>query len=125
MKIRKIALGTVCAAGVAAAIALATPVTAHHSFSMFDQTNLVDIENAKVVQFRYTNPHSFVVVEYKGQRYVLECNSINLMSRAGWKHNTLKAGDIVSFDYYPLLNKKPGGMLKTIDLPDGRTLPAW
>lgn len=120
MKSFQIAIGV-----SACALAIAAPALAHHSFSMFDQTRLETIKSAKVVQFRYTNPHSFVVVEYNGKKYVLECNSINLMSRAGWKHNTLRFGDMVSFQYYPLRSGKPGGMLKTIDLPDGRTLPAW
>ena len=118
---KKIALGATLIALVAAVV----PALAHHSFAMFDQNKLLTINNAKVVQFRYTNPHSFVVAEYKGQRYVLECNSINLMSRAGWKHDTVRFGDMVSFRYYPLRNGKPGGMLKDIDLPDGRVLPAW
>jgi len=56
---------------------------------------------------------------------VMECNSINLMTLGGWKHNTLKAGDKVDLIYYPLRNGKPGGMLKTITLPNGKTLKAW
>lgn len=121
MNLRKLAFAAVLAGSAAASV----PALAHHSFSMFDQNRLLTIQKAKVVQFRYTNPHSFVVVEHMGKRYVLECNSINLMSRAGWKHNTLRFGDTVSFRYYPLRNGKPGGMLKNIDLPDGRVLPAW
>lgn len=113
---------SIALAGIAATV---SPALAHHSFAVFDQTKVTTIKNAKVVQFRYTNPHSFVVIEDAGTKYVLECNSINLMSRAGWKHNTIGFGDIVSVHYHPLRNGKPGGMLKTIDLPDGRTLPAW
>lgn len=113
---------SVVLAGLAAA---ASPALGHHSFAVFDQTKVATINNAKVVQFRYTNPHSFVVIEYQGEKFVLECNSINLMSRAGWKHNTIRFGDNVSVRYHPLRNGKPGGMLKTIDIPDGRTLPAW
>lgn len=122
MELRKI-LPIAALAMTAAAVTM--PALAHHSFAMFDQSKLETIKKAKVVEFRYTNPHSFVVAEYKGKKYVLECNSINLMSRAGWKHNTLRFGDVVSFRYYPLRSGAPGGMLKNIDLPDGRTLDAW
>lgn len=106
-------------------VAVASPAIAHHSFSMFDQTRLLPMKSATVTQFRWTNPHSFIVVETGGIKYVLECNSTNLMSKAGWKFNTLKAGDKVSLVYYPLRDGQPGGMLKTITLPNGTTLKAW
>ncbi len=106
------------------------PAAAHHSFAMFDKTKVVHFETATVSKFHWTNPHSFVVVDVKDANGVitsltLECNSVNLMTRAGWKVNTLQAGDKVDVDYYPLRDGQPGGMLKTIKLPDGRTLKAW
>lgn len=110
---------------ILASLAAVSPALAHHSFSMFDQTRLLPMQNATVTRFQWTNPHSFVVVEAAGTRYVLECNSVNLMTKAGWKFNTLKAGDKVSLVYYPLRDGKAGGMLKTITLPNGKTLPAW
>jgi len=48
-----------------------------------------------------------------------------MLDRAGWKFNTLKAGDKVDVTFYPLRNGKPGGMLKTIKVADGRTLKGW
>ena len=106
-----------------------TPAFAHHSFAMFDQTKISQKAQATVAEFRFTNPHSFVVVNVsqggKSVRYVLECSSVNMMSRAGWRHNTLKAGDKVDVEFYPLRNGKPGGMLKTIKVTDGRTLSGW
>ncbi|MEP7349936.1 MAG: DUF6152 family protein [Sphingorhabdus sp.] len=105
------------------------PALAHHSFAMFDQTKISKKMRTTVVQFRYTNPHSFVVVNVlEGgamKRYVFECSSVNMMSKAGWKHNLIKAGDKVDVTFYPLRNGKPGGMLKTIKVPDGRTLSGW
>lgn len=111
--------------GVAAAL---TPASAHHSFAMFDQTKLLNAKGT-VSQFRWTNPHSFVVVEVKTggttTKYTLECNSTNMMTRAGWKVNTVKPGDGVGITFYPLRNGQPGGMLKTVTLPGGKTLSAW
>jgi hypothetical protein len=120
-------VATGCFAGIAG---LAPSADAHHSFAMFDQTKLVAKSKAKVTQFRYTNPHSFVIVSARDAsgeavQFVLECNSVNMMSRAGWKASTLKSGDVVDVSFYPLRNGKPGGMLKTITVPDGRTLNAW
>ena len=118
-------------AGAAAllTVCVAAPALAHHSFAMFDQTKVANKTKATIAEFRFTNPHSFVVVNVQeggtSTRYVLECSSVNMMSRAGWKFNTLKAGDKVDVAFYPLRNGKPGGMLKTVKLPDGRTLSGW
>lgn len=115
-------------AGLLAIYAM-SPAVAHHSFAMFDQTRISQKARVTVSEFRFTNPHSFVVVtaEEGGalKRYALECSSVNMMSRAGWKYNTLKAGDTVDITFYPLRNGKPGGMLKTIKVADGRTLSGW
>jgi len=119
------------AAGCFAALAGTVPQAgAHHSFAMFDQTKLVAKTKTVVTEFRFTNPHSFVIVKGKDDKgamvnYVLECNSVNMMARVGWKASTIKAGDVVDVSFYPLRNGKPGGMLKTIKIPDGRTLSAW
>lgn len=115
-------------AGLLAAYAM-SPAVAHHSFAMFDQTRISQKARVTVSEFRFTNPHSFVVVTAQEggelKRYALECSSVNMMSRAGWKFNTLKAGDMVDISFYPLRNGKPGGMLKTIKVADGRTLSGW
>jgi hypothetical protein len=109
--------------------AITAPALAHHSFAMFDQTKVAQKAKVTVAEFRFTNPHSFVVVNVqegsKVTRYVFECSSVNMMSRAGWKFNTLKSGDKVDVTFYPLRNGKPGGMLKTIKVADGRTLSGW
>lgn len=116
-------------AAAAAALCAVSPAVAHHSFAMFDQAKVSTKVRATVSEFRFTNPHSFVVVNVKEgngvTRYALECSSVNMMARAGWKHNTLKAGDTVDITFYPLRNGKPGGMLKTIKVADGRTLSGW
>lgn len=128
MKFRSKKTALIAAACIMGAAAIA-PALAHHSFAMFDQTRLSKTTNATVTQFRFTNPHSFVVVNYnvggKMTRYVFECSSVNMMTKGGWKHNSLKAGDKVTVTYYPLRNGKPGGMLKTIKLPNGRTVSGW
>lgn len=108
--------------GLAGAV---SPAVAHHSFAMFDQTKLQQAKGATVTQFHWANPHSFVVVDVKGTKYTLECNSTNMMSRAGWKVNTVKPGDKVDVVYYPLRSGRPGGMLKTVTIPAGKTLQAW
>ncbi|MEJ2459739.1 MAG: Flp pilus assembly protein CpaB, partial [Novosphingobium sp.] len=92
-------IATIAAVGCTLGAAFSSPALAHHSFAMFDQTKVNEKDNATVAEFRFTNPHSFVVLNVKDggtvTRYVFECSSVNMMSRAGWKFNTLKAGDKV------------------------------
>ncbi|MEJ2408981.1 MAG: DUF6152 family protein [Novosphingobium sp.] len=122
-------IATIAAVGCTLGAAFSSPALAHHSFAMFDQTKVNEKDNATVAEFRFTNPHSFVVLNVKDggtvTRYVFECSSVNMMSKGGWKFNTLKAGDKVNVTFYPLRNGKPGGMLKTIKLSDGRVLKGW
>ncbi|QKS01167.1 hypothetical protein F9288_17190 [Sphingomonas sp. CL5.1] len=106
-----------------------SPAAAHHSFAMFDQTKISHLDGVTVKQFNWTNPHTYVVVEGKDgsgtTSYTLECSSTNMMSQSGWKFNTIKVGDKVTVDFYPLRSGKPGGMLKTVTLSNGKTLKAW
>lgn len=106
-------------------LASAGPAMAHHSFAMFDQTKQVELRGVMVSRFTWTNPHAFVVAQAGGTTYALECSSPNLMTHAGWSFSTLKAGDKVDIVFYPLRNGKPGGMLKTVKLPDGKVLSGW
>ena len=50
----------------AAALAAGGTAMAHHSFAMFDQVNPIEIAGT-VVEFRYTSPHSFILVDVKGK----------------------------------------------------------
>ncbi len=52
----------------------------------------------------------------------MECASPNVLTRVGWKFNTVKVGDKVSALINPLKNGQPGGMLETLTMPDGKTL---
>lgn len=123
MTLKKLVMAV--ALGTAAAAMPVMPAAAHHSFAMFDKEKLLELNDATVSKFSWTNPHSSVILTVNGVDYLLECNSTNMMSRAGWKVNTLKAGDKINATYYPLRNGQPGGMLKTVTLPDGKTLSAW
>lgn len=120
---KKLAMSMVI--GAAAVVMPVMQAVAHHSFAMFDKEKLVELKEATVTKFSWTNPHSSVILTADGVDYLLECNSTNMMSRVGWKVNTLKPGDKVKADFYPLRNGKPGGMLKTVTLSDGTTLSAW
>ena len=99
------------------------PVQAHHSFAMFDKARVVTIKGT-MGKVEWRNPHVIMMVnvtDEKGEvtQYTVECNSPNVMLRNGWKVSTLKVGDPVSADLYPLRDGRPGGLLDTVTLSNG------
>jgi hypothetical protein len=70
---------------------------AHHSFAMFDQQHPVELEGV-VEDYKFTNPHSFIVLKVKQQdgstlNWNLEGTSPSSLVREGWSSKSLKAGD--------------------------------
>ena len=117
----------VCGAALAGlVIAGAGPALAHHSFAMFDYKNKITVTGT-VASFQWTNPHAYidlVVTDAKGAatHYTVECASPNVLTRVGWKFNSIKAGDKVTLLINPLKSGQPGGMLHEATLADGTRL---
>ncbi len=111
---------------VAGAALGAGPAMAHHSFAMFDYRHRITLEGT-VVSFQWSNPHAYIdllVEDGKGgsRHYTVECASPNVLTRVGWKFNSIKPGDKVSLLINPLKNGEPGGMLQEATLADGTKL---
>ena len=101
-------------------LAAAATAAAHHSFAVFDH-------NRTVSEFRWTNPHGFLEVDYRSgdgtmKHYTIELTSINMLSRAGWNSRSIKAGETVKAIVAPLLSGEPGGLLLEVTLSGDRTL---
>ena len=111
----------------ATALAAAGAAKAHHSLSMFDQAHPIEIAGT-VVEFRYTSPHSFILIDVKepdGDSTVwnLEGPSPSLLSRDGISATTIKPGDQLVLTIDPLRTGAPGGSwspTKTWWFKDGR-----
>jgi hypothetical protein len=115
-------LGTV---GVAASL-LAAPAFAHHSFAMFDATKNLTLQGT-VKNFEWTNPHMWLYVmvpQASGAplEYPLEMMAVQGAVKLGWKPDSVKAGDKISFEFHPLRDGHPGGQLISIVLADGKKL---
>ena len=118
------------AAGLAAATALAALTgspSAHHSTAMFEWGKSVELKNAKVVRWEWTNPHTFLYVtasDGSGRevRWAFEGMSPNHLSRAGWSKRSLKPGDEIDLTYYPLRDERKGGFNVTVTTADGKKL---
>lgn len=107
-------------------VTAAIPITAHHSFSMFDTANDVTLTGV-VTGVEWTNPHVYIELDVdeaaKGVRHwTIELGSPSILMRGGWKFNSVKKGDKVTAVVSPLKNGEPGSLLQRITLPDGRVL---
>lgn len=103
--------------------------TAHHSFALFDRTREIELKDAIVSRWEWTNPHVWLFVTVPEGRadagkYSLEGASIGLLRRQGWAINSVKEGDKVTVYYSPLKNGEKGGSILGILLPNGKMLGA-
>ena len=100
--------------------------SAHHSFAMFDrakETALVGI----VHEFQWTNPHSWIELDVPNEnggvdKWSIELNSPNNLSRQGWKSDSIKPGDKISVVIWPLRSGEKGGLFISLTLPSGQIL---
>ena len=115
--------------GLAMSLALLSPpLVAHHGFASFQMDQVSTIKGT-VVDYELINPHVQISmkVEQEGGKVVewnVEGVSLNMMVRAGFKRNSMKAGDTVSVTGHPGKDGKPILLLMKIVLADGRELSA-
>ena len=112
----------------AAALVAGGTAMAHHSFAMFDQEHPIEITGT-VTEFKYTSPHSFILVEVKGKDgagvvWNLEGASPSILAREGMSAKTLKPGDELVMTIEPLRSGAPGGAwnLNKTKFKDGRSI---
>lgn len=96
-----------------ALVASGSVALAHHSFAMFDHERPVEISGT-VQEFKYTSPHSFILVEVKGEDgsaavWNLEGAAPSILAREGWSSKSLQPGDELELTIDPLRSGAPGG----------------
>lgn len=108
-------------------LTLSVPAQAHHSFAMFDKQRKVTLQGI-VHKIEWANPHVYIFLDVderdSHKQYAVECGSPNMLSRLGWKVNTIKAGDKVTVTVYPLRDGRLGGLIDTVTLADGKVIEA-
>ena len=107
---------------VAGLVGSGSTAQAHHSFSMFDYGTPIDLEGT-VQEFRYTNPHTFIIPRTKGATWTLEGNSPSTLERDGWNRMTLRPGDQIRLTVSPLRSGGAGGMWSpnSVHFRDGKS----
>ena len=109
-----------------AALALGGPAVAHHSYSMFDASKPLSMAGT-VAKLEWTNPHAFIWLYAPKASggytvYAFETGSPLRLEHVGWSRDSVKAGDKVTIEYYPLKDGRPGGNLIRMG-HDGAWLP--
>ena len=121
---------TIDLAATLAALLAVAPALAHHSRANFDLDSTVEIEGT-VTEFTWQNPHAFAVVEGKKagsadvQKWTFELNSTPVLTRFGWKADTLKAGDHVVARGNPDRNVDRHFVYANLFVRDGKEIWAW
>ncbi len=108
---------------IGAALMLAGPAFAHHSFAMFDYSREVTIVG-EVKELRWRNPHIHILVNVPDGKdgmaeWDVEGGTPGTLRRTGWSKDILKPGDKVSIVIRPLKNGAKGGNLIKANRGDG------
>jgi hypothetical protein len=107
----------------AATVLVATPTPAHHSFAAFEDTRIRTLEGT-LKTFRWTNPHVLLtMLAYPGdsrqpQEWTIVTSGPAILTRFGWRRNSMKAGDRVRLACNPLRDGSPECRLHTLTLVD-------
>lgn len=122
MKQQRLAICLVIATGLSGA------AMAHHSYAMFDLKKSATVEGT-VAKLEWKNPHSFVWVYVKKpdkpgeyDLWGFENGPTGLMQRQGWKPDSLKAGEKIVVQYFPLRDGRTGGHFVRAVRADGSEL---
>ncbi len=100
-----------------------SPLLAHHSFAMFDQTRKVAIEGT-IAEIQWTNPHVWIHVDVHKEdgtveQWPIEFTSRVHLTRRGFPIQDIHVGDSGTFTVSPYANGQPGGRFFILELDKG------
>ncbi len=99
---------------------LVSPVSAHHSPTAFEMSQVVAFEGT-VTRFEWRNPHVYLLIEDReGVEWLIETDATPVLLRSGWTSDSFAVGDSVTVRARPHKDpEKTHGVLLTIEGPDG------
>jgi hypothetical protein len=103
---------------------------AHHSLSAVYNIRGSGEVTGVIKSVEFINPHGVMTLEVPNDDgtmtdWQLTTGSANTLSSLGFGGegpNTVIAGDVVTISYYPARNGQPLGFIRSITLPDERTI---
>jgi hypothetical protein len=121
---------TLGAAFISAGLLASGASFAHHSLSgVYDIRKSGELTGT-VTRVEFTNPHGAMHVAVDNTdgtktEWILTTGSANTLSGLGFGRggpNTVLEGDVVTIGYFPARNGKPLGFIRTITLPNAKTI---
>jgi hypothetical protein len=102
------------------------PVLAHHSYVLFDRTQLVKVE-ATIAKIEWKNPHVHFWAYVKNDKgtqdlYAFESGSVASLARRGWTATSFAVNEKVTIYTFPLKNGDHGGYFVQAKKADGTVL---
>ena len=103
MKATKLAILIMFIIGLALA---AVPALAHHTLVAIYDPSKPFTMTGTVTMFDWRNPHVWFFMDVKGDdgtvtNWGFELNGVNVLRRAGWSRESLKAGDVITVEGSP------------------------
>lgn len=126
-KTRKRAMKAHIIIGAGLVVALAQPLSGHHSFAAeFDANKPVTLKGT-VTKLEWTNPHIWVYLDVKDdqgnlQPWQCEGGAPNTLTRNGWSRDSLKSGDQIVIDGALARDGSKTCNARLVKLPDGRSV---
>jgi len=107
---------------------VSVPVFAHHSAAEYDMSKTASVKGT-VTLFEWVNPHPYIYIDVKNdkgeiEKWTGELQALPLLARAGWRRDTVKPGDQITFYGNPAKDGRFQIRLDKITLPNGQDLQA-
>jgi hypothetical protein len=107
-------------------LAIAGSVLAHHGNASYDSTKSVTMKGV-VTEWWWANPHCLLMYDVKNDdgtvsHWITETQAPINMIPTGWSKESFKPGDEITIAVEPAKSGKPIGRIRSVTLPNGKTL---